>query len=381
MKVTAPHLGTGEWFLEDLLPRLGWEYFPPPKTTEKTVALGAKYAPEFACLPLKITLGNLIESLDAGADATLMVGGIGPCRFGYYADIQRRILQSLGYEYTSIIIEPPSAGYVRFAKTLRTFVPGYSHRRIWDAVETSFRKLQAFDRIEKAAIEIRCLETTPGDTSRARYDALEMMRLAHAIDEIVESEREALAIMGRVDTDPEREVLRIGIVGEFYVVLEPFVNFDIEEYLGERHCFLSRSVYASDWIGPNPSHPVAGISEAAVEHAAEPYLAHWVGGDGQASIGHTVLHARERYDGVVHFLPFTCMPDTIAKSLMPAVSKAEDIPILTLVVDEHTAKAGVRTRLEAFLDLMWARHGTSAGPVAAAAATVAESSTILAPTT
>ena len=57
------------------------------------------------------------------------------------------------------------------------------------------------------------------------------------------------------------------------------------------------------------------------------------------------------YDGIVQLLPFTCMPDTIAKSILPAVSKAEDMPVLTLIVDEQTGKAGVHTRLEAFLDL------------------------------
>jgi predicted nucleotide-binding protein (sugar kinase/HSP70/actin superfamily) len=364
MKVTAPHMGTGQWLLEDLLPRFGWEFFPAPRTTEKTIALGSKYSPEFACLPLKITLGNLIEGLDAGAEATIMVGGVGPCRFGYYADIQRRVLQGLGYDYTPIVIEPPGAGYIHFAKTLKELCPGYSLKYIRASVANSFHKIQAFDRVDKAAIEIRCRETTSGATSKARDEALQMLRTAHTAEEIAEAEHEALAIMDRIDLDPERKVLRVGIVGEYFIVLEPFVNFDIEEYLGARDCYLSRSVYTSDWIGPSPDHPVAGIPEKVVEEAAAPYLDFRVGGDGQASIGLTVLHAREGYDGIVHFLPFTCMPDTIAKSLMPTVSHAEDIPVLTLVVDEHTAKAGVHTRLEAFLDLMWTRHegrGPSAG--------------------
>jgi predicted nucleotide-binding protein (sugar kinase/HSP70/actin superfamily) len=34
------------------------------------------------------------------------------------------------------------------------------------------------------------------------------------------------------------------------------------------------------------------------------------------------------------------------------VSKEEDIPVMTLVFDEQTGKAGYQTRIEAFIDLV-----------------------------
>jgi activator of 2-hydroxyglutaryl-CoA dehydratase len=38
---------------------------------------------------------------------------------------------------------------------------------------------------------------------------------------------------------------------------------------------------------------------------------------------------------------------------MPRLSRELDIPVLTIFIDEQTGKAGVETRLEAFMDLLW----------------------------
>ena len=63
------------------------ETIPPPPVSQRTLELGVKYSPEFACLPLKVNVGNFIEAMELGADTILMAGGWGPCRFGYYAQI------------------------------------------------------------------------------------------------------------------------------------------------------------------------------------------------------------------------------------------------------------------------------------------------------
>jgi predicted nucleotide-binding protein (sugar kinase/HSP70/actin superfamily) len=355
VKVTTPHMGTVELLLTDLFTRLGVDYMPPPPTTQKTLTLGLQHSPEFACLPLKITLGNLIEGLEAGADATLMVGGCGPCRFGYYADIQRRIITGLGYDYEPIILEPPSQDWKQFLATIKHIAPEASYRRIWQAFKLSFRKAQAYDRIERATLETRCFETERGATDRVREAAQEVLEPAWTQREIVSAEAAALKLF---DEMPRREItpLKIAVVGEFFLLLEPFINFDIETYLGERGVWISRGVYLTDWIGPSRKNPVQGHSDAEVAEAASAYLDYRVGGEGQATIGHTMMAKNAGYDGVIQLLPFTCMPDTIAKAILPAVSTNEDIPVLTLIVDEQTGKAGVHTRLEAFLDLLASRR-------------------------
>ena len=57
-------------------------------------------------------------------------------------------------------------------------------------------------------------------------------------------------------------------------------------------------------------------------------------------------------DGVIQILPFGCMPEIVAESIIPTISKDLDIPAMTLTVDELTGEAGYQTRLEAFVDLL-----------------------------
>ena len=52
---------------------LGARCIVPPKLTRRTLELGARYSPDYACTPFKTLLGSMIECLEAGADTLMMV--------------------------------------------------------------------------------------------------------------------------------------------------------------------------------------------------------------------------------------------------------------------------------------------------------------------
>ncbi|HZK87158.1 MAG TPA: CoA protein activase, partial [Syntrophomonas sp.] len=111
MKVTFPHMGNMHIALQTLLAGLELEVIPPPPITKRTLELGVKYSPEFVCMPMKINLGNFIEAIELGADTIVMGGGWGPCRFGYYAQIEKEILQDLGYDFQMLVLEAPDSKF------------------------------------------------------------------------------------------------------------------------------------------------------------------------------------------------------------------------------------------------------------------------------
>lgn len=360
MKISFPHMGNLQILLRDLFERAGVEVVVPPPTTEKTLRLGVKYAPEFGCLPLKVTIGNFIEALEAGADTLVMAGGVGPCRFGYYAEIQKRILKDLGYQFEMITLEPPRAGWISFIKTCRKLAPGKSVKNILNIIKVSFSKARALDYVERRVLQMRAYEVAPGSTTKAYKKGLELLDRAYSAEEISKAKERAIEMVDSVKKDWERDPLKVGIVGEFYMLLEPFFNFDMEDWLGRASVYLERAVYLSDWISFSKNNPVSGFNHHEVEEAARPYLSHFVGGEGLATIGNSVKFAQGGFNGVIQIFPFTCMPDAIAKSILPKLSADYDFPIITFVVDEQTGKAGVITRLEAFLDLLRARRQKNA---------------------
>lgn len=60
----------------------------------------------------------------------------------------------------------------------------------------------------------------------------------------------------------------------------------------------------------------------------------------------------EQIDGVIHITAFSCGPDFMVNKLLELEAKAGRIPFMTLMIDEQTGDAGVRTRIEAFVDMI-----------------------------
>ena len=356
MKITWPHMGSIEVVLTSIFDDLGLDYVLPPPSSNRTIELGAMYGPEFACFPLKTTLGNYIEAIERGADTLVMVAGMGPCRFGFYAETQRRILEELGYQFRMVTLEFHLRDLPLMARNVRLLKQGKSLLSVYRAVKFGFVKATVVDRIERQALHQRYLDERKGSTTSALKKAYTMIREASDYASLRKSEVDAMNLLQSV---PKREVpnpVKIGIVGEFYLVLEPFFNLDMEEQLGNMGAYVERNIYLTDWLRPTGNNPIGGHHNRDSEAAARPYLTHTVGGEGIHSIGHTVIYSKEGFDGIVHLLPFTCMPETIAKAILPLVSRDLGIPVLSLVIDEQTGKAGVSTRLEAFVDLARSRR-------------------------
>ena len=63
----------------------------------------------------------------------------------------------------------------------------------------------------------------------------------------------------------------------------------------------------------------------------------------------TGLH-HDRYAGVIQIAVFNCGCDSMMIEIFRSVLKKKRIPYMVLILDEHSAQAGLDTRLEAFID-------------------------------
>ena len=350
MRVSMPHMGNLYIPLKALFNRLDVDFIAPPMTNQHTLSLGVKHSPEGLCIPFKLTLGNLIEVAELGADTLLMPGGNGICRLGYYAKTQEQILRDLGYKIDIVQIgvsEQKFFGLLKIFKRLSNDAP-------WTEIISAFRfgmkKLDTLDNIERLVQKVRAVELDKGTANQLYAKAIKAIDEAddYAILETVESTY--ISLLNQVAKNHQVKPLVVGIVGEFYVLLEPFSNFDIESELGKLGVEVRRSTFISEWTKFSLFLNPLGIKEKdRIHKAALPYLKRDIGGDGWESVGERVIHNKE-YDGLMHLAPFTCLPEIMAQNIMPSMK--EDIPVLTIFCDEQMAKAGMLTRLEAFIDLL-----------------------------
>jgi predicted nucleotide-binding protein (sugar kinase/HSP70/actin superfamily) len=344
MRVTFPHIGNMWLILKALADKIGFDLVVPPLTSQRTLSLGVRYSPEMVCLPFKLTLGNMIEALELGADTIMMIGQYGPCRFGYYHRVQEVILQDLGYEFKML---KQSTGMMRMMKDITN---GASLRQLFTGFHLGLAKLKTLEEVEKLVFKMRAIEQNKGSASRIYRDAIKAIDDARDHKAIKLAKQVHMQKLKGLPTISSRNPLKIGVIGEFFVVVDPFANMDIEIELGKLGVQVERPQSVLEWINLNPFSIALGLQEKDKSHrAARPYISRHIGGDGQQSVGEKVLHAKD-WDGLVHLEPFGCLPETMARNIMP--STREQLPVLNLMYDEHTGKAGVINRLEAFVDMI-----------------------------
>lgn len=355
MKISFPRMGYSYIAFKWLIENIGHECIVPPEPSKRTLDLGVRYAPEFACIPFKILLGTYLEVAELGAELVITSGGVGPCRAGYYWVMHQQLLNDLGVHLRILGFEPPLYNLGDFWSKLKMVWKsgGVSYREFIKALQVTWEKLKAIDDLEMMSFRVRPYEVTRGDTTRTLWKALEILDKAGTVEEIFEARQEGIDLLNTVVKDENRDPLKVGIIGEIYVVLEPAANHYLQIALGEAGVEIDRSIYITGYCGRNTIR----TPEERVFELARPYLNEApIGGHGTNSIGETVLYARRGFDGVIQLAPFACIPEIVAKSILPRVSKELDIPVLTFFIDEQTGQAGIQTRIEAFVDLLERRR-------------------------
>ncbi|HEX3032590.1 MAG TPA: CoA protein activase, partial [Bacillota bacterium] len=266
--------------LRAMLEQLGLEVIVPPPSSKRTLNLGVQHGPEFACLPLKINLGNFMEAAELGANSIVMAGGIGPCRFGYYAQVQREILQDLGYQFRMFVLEPPDRSIAQFIAEVKQLTGNNNWLQVFMAIRFGWKKVAAADRLEKRLHQLRPRELQRGQAEGVYKRGLACLDQANDLRQIALAEAAAMAEFQAVPIDEQRQCLQIGIVGEIYLQLDPFANFHLESHLGEMGVEVERSICLSEWVNEHlfkgllPGVP--GSKEGKAK--ARPYINHFLGG-------------------------------------------------------------------------------------------------------
>ena len=354
IKVAFPHMGTISIAWAAGLRKIGVEPYVPPYTSKKTLSYGTKNSPEAICLPYKLILGNFIEAIEGGADYVAMITSPGICRLGEYGNNIQNTLKDLGYK----------ANYIELSlydgiKGLYNFLKEISGKNdpilIMRAINITIRKIFAIDDLDRALAYYRAREIKFGEAEKHYKKALKMIDKVESTLDLKHVYHEALKEIEKTEIDPDREVLNVDLTGEIFLVNDEFSNQNIERELGRMGVETRRSLtvgsFLKDAIIPKAFRPPETHLQRA-ERMAKPYLMRDIGGDALECVSDVVFADVHGKDGIIHISPFTCMPEIMSQNIFPTMRGDHDIPILTLIMDEQTGKAGYITRLEAFVDLM-----------------------------
>ena len=335
----------------------GVEVFDPPKVTNEIAKIGIKVSPEFVCYPFKIVIGEVINLRKKyGIKHFIYAIDKGPCRMGFYAPVQERIIHDLGYTDVEYL---PQQQDSLFPETQWL----YPFERLQELTGNKFKKFTVFKNVlrfmfkmkyieEIVRLEglIRCRELKRGDTTRTVNRLIRMLDNNEHLITLYQFSYVIKQEFKKIPIDRKKKPLRIVITGEIHVFLEHFVNLDMIKKLGEMGIEVHPTFHVYDWI-LHKMH--LNERRRLLEMIGKAYFPVDVGGEAQWDLPAYMEAQRNGFDGFMILYPFTCMPETMVRAMIEGQNPDPFyLPAQYYSLDETTAYEGLRTRLESFAYLM-----------------------------
>jgi len=343
-KVSFLQLGSYNVPLEVLFTAgLEVEYVVTPPITKKTLEIGSKYSPDFVCSPFKYTLGNFIETIEAGANTLVQTGGV--CRLGYYGELDEQILRDLGYNVR--FINMAKAQYskpITFYNEFKEINPNMSLKKIAKILPVVLRMVEYIDEIEDYIRKNIGFEIEKGTFESVHKEFLSKLRTVRTKKELNNVYHKYLKKFKEIEVNKPKSPLRVGIVGEYYTIMEPFSNHYIEKELAQMGIVVDR------WM--NITNSLLHRPDKKVKEHIKNYAKYDMGATSMYTIDRALEYAKKGYDGIIHVKSSGCTPEIDAMPVLQNISADYKIPILYFSFDSQTSDTGIQTRLEAFYDMI-----------------------------
>lgn len=348
--VSFPRLGNYVYPIYNMLERLVdkniTDILMPKAMTKETIDLGSNASPDFVCLPFKYNMGNFIESLEQGANFLIQAGG--GCRYGFYAEVQEQILRDMGYDFTYIsLFEPDGIHVKKIYNKFKLLNPKLTFVKFIKEFLLAIKAVETLDVVETYIRDNYVYEEKKGSFDKIHKKFLKDIMNVYSISDLITLKKTTMKQIKRVSlVKDNKSVLKVGIVGELYTSMEPFSTFFLEKELASLGIHVKRYTTVTYLLFQK-----GRTLKKHIKYANE-YIEYALGADGTESVAHTLELIEKGYDGIIHIKPFGCTPEVNAMPILQRISAEKEIPIMYLTFDSQTSQTGVKTRIEAFYDML-----------------------------
>lgn len=331
---------------------LGFEPVKVPTPSQKSIQYGVSNSPEYACFPFKTFLGTYKDCVDNGAKVMFTIGGksLASCHLEDYAKIHEKMLREDGNDVR--IIDFASAKVSDILSTLQKLNPEINMQMLINALTILVVKLNLQTELEDNYSQL--LFYAPAKAEAYLVRAFKELRRENRVLKLYafraeyNKEFKKLKLRSKVKEKP----IKIALVGDIYMMNSSPLNHHIIKRLAEMGVIVKKTISLADMANGIAQLNRYNLKKKYETIKSKKYLSRAVGGFAHHTIMESIKSAEEGYDGLIHIYPFTCMPELVARSILPKISEDYKIPILYLPIDEQTGEAGTQTRMEAFVDLL-----------------------------
>ncbi len=380
--IYIPHMCDHSYVVKAAMNACGCRAEVLPKTDEESLELGLKHTSGKECYPAILTTGDMVKmtklpDFDPDKAAFFMPSGAGPCRFGQYPRLHRRVLDRLGLNHVPIITINQDISFYSDAEELGRSFP----RLAWQGVV-------AVDLLDKMARAVRPYAVDKEEVNGLYQQGLEM--ICRAIESHLDPgpvlSGLAESFLALRSGDHAKKPL-IAVVGEIYTRVNALANAWLVDRLEElgaevilpsmtewilytNYTAIRRARRKGEW-----KNYMRLVTENAIQikdlrrlekrvfnlpggreqiirkvlHKADPFVSSEYEGEAVLSTGKSVEYIENGVSGIVNVMPLTCMPGTIANALITRIRKQiGSKPFLALACDGQQ-ETGRFLRLEAFV--------------------------------
>lgn len=302
--------------LKAFFEELGAEVLISPPTNRAILSAGCSRVVADTCLPVKIFIGHVLSL--AGKCEYIFIPAIRSLKSKvYYCP------KFLGLPDLVNAVLPECPTIIRIDADINK-----GKQSIWQSIY----KLGRYFTVNQAKLE------------KAAANALEVLAQYRRLMFIYRlTPVQAMEILnGSLENKPQRyfsstSETKIGIIGHPYILYDELVGQHIFQYLKSSDCAVVTPEMLAD----------EQLQSAVIRTTGRMYWAY----------EECVVGAAERYlcngiDGIVGIMAFGCGPDSLMFNIISHQARDNNIPFISLTLDEHMAKTSLVTRLEAFLDMI-----------------------------
>lgn len=346
--LSFPHMAEASIIAKAFFETLGCKVIVPPYNNKKALEKGVINSPEFVCIPYKITLGNMIDALDLGVNVLIMLGGQkqGICRLAQYPINQEKTLKDLGYKFKMYTLG--SLAKITMTNDLKELCgnPSNYYFKLMRAGLILWQKAVLIDYLNYLTRFYRAYELKTGTADKTRKQMLSLVDNSKTRTDLKKIKKTIKNSFENIAIEPKKQVVKIGLGGEFFCVMDYYINCDLERRLGQLGVLVENPttygylLKAAAKLGPRRKMIKLGLKHVPLSS----------GGEDLPTIGRVEYFAKKGFDGYISLYPMGCMPETTVAPIVERLGKKFGLAVIDFSIDENLSETYLQTRLEAFVN-------------------------------
>lgn len=317
---------------ETFFKELGYDVVLSKESNKKILETGVRLAVDDICLPFKVYYGHVLDIKDS-VDYLFVPRFISLGKYNYVCPKFMGLPDMLKANIKDLpeIIEPVFDLRKHSIRPLRKIygeIGKFLGKKFWK-VERAY--LKAIRR-QKKFVNLQIQGYSVEDAIRMSEE--DAIAKNFTINDNSNNKNEKYYL-----NNYNKKNLKIGVLGHSYILNDRYISMDI---LGQ---LKSMGIKV---------HTVEMFDELYLEKAAsrQNKRVFWFFNRKVMGAAYHLFDSSEEIDGLIQVTAFACGPDSMVQELIDIKAKRKNISVLNLNLDEHSAEAGLITRLEAFIDLI-----------------------------